>query len=188
MCVMLKNIIQDQNIIKEQLSRLQSSSSSSSTHSFTDFIETDLTSIENTDGFNDSYTSKEKSSKSKKKSWTPLLDMTNEMQKVDDSRGNCNQSELTIIQITIVLSVTTCLFCVCFAFVWLEKTGSKRASTKVSSKDKKKIKLQNEIKQNQAQQTEIEQIEEYDDEIEKKYDAETSSAQEIEVVSSELDD
>jgi hypothetical protein len=114
--------------------------------------------------------------------------MTNEMQKVDDSRGNCNQSELTIIQITIVLSVTTCLFCVCFAFVWLEKTGSKRASTKVSSKDKKKIKLQNEIKQNQAQQTEIEQIEEYDDEIEKKYDAETSSAQEIEVGSSELDD
>lgn len=87
---MLKSIIQDQTIIKEQLTRIQSSSNSSSSSSssvFTDFInvETD----EAVDGFNDYYSpSTRKTSKSKKKSWSPFEDRTNEMDKVDAARGN----------------------------------------------------------------------------------------------------
>lgn len=86
---MLKEIISDQNIIKEQLSRLQSSSSSSSSsNDFVDHTETLLTSKidESVDSFNDSYTPKSKPSIKKK--WVPIEDLTNEIQLVNESRGN----------------------------------------------------------------------------------------------------
>ena len=62
--------------------------------------------------------------------------------------------------------------CVC-----LEKK-TKRPSTTKAIQEKKKIKL-NEIEQNQAEQNEIEQNENNYDEIERKYDDETSSTQQI---------
>ena len=90
---LLKNIVHDQNFIKEQVIRSQTSTSSSSSSSlrsssnFNDYIDAE-TNIESVDLFNDEYTPKPKSSKLKRQNWSPFKELTDEMKAVDESRGN----------------------------------------------------------------------------------------------------
>ena len=76
-----------------------------------------------------------------------------------------------------------------FVWVWIGKAGSKLPSTNAKEATaNKKLKLHTEMKQNKSEQNQIDNNAENEDDIEKKYDDETSSTEAINCVSPDIDD